>query len=243
MKLYSELAAWYPLLDAPCEHAEEAAFYGDRLAESGDDPARTLLELGSGAGNNAMYLKDRFDVTLVDRAPAMLAVSSELNPGCEHIAGDMRDVRLGRSFDRVLIHDAISYMTTEADLRAAIATAYAHCRPGGAALFAPDHILEHFQPGAAHGGRDDDRRGLRYLEWTHELDPAGTTYSVDFAYLLRDGDLPVRLEHERHRMGLFPRAAWLRIIEEVGFRPTVVVFNHSELPPGTYELFLGTRPR
>lgn len=34
----------------------------------------------------------------------------------------------------VLIHDAICYMITRADLRATAETAYAHTRPGGAAL-------------------------------------------------------------------------------------------------------------
>jgi hypothetical protein len=40
----------------------------------------------------------------------------------------------------VFVHDAVAYMTTERELRAAIETAFVHCRPGGAALFAPDHV-------------------------------------------------------------------------------------------------------
>jgi len=67
-------------------------------------------------------------MTLVDRSPEMLTVSRALNPDCEHIEGDMRTVRLGRVFDAVLIHDPIMYMTTEPDLRSAMATAFAHCR-------------------------------------------------------------------------------------------------------------------
>ena len=48
----------------------------------------------------------------------MLALSATLNPECEHLEGDMRTLRLGRTFDVVFIHDAISYLTTEDDLRA-----------------------------------------------------------------------------------------------------------------------------
>lgn len=242
-KLYSELASWYPLLDPPGEHAEEAAFFGDRLSEAGDRPARTLLELGSGGGGNAVHLKARFEMTLVDRSPEMLAVSRALNPECEHVSGDMREARLGRLFDRVLIHDAICYMTTETDLRAAIRTAFDHCRAGGAALFAPDHVREHFRSSTDHGGFDSDGRRLRYLEWTHDPDPAGTTYAVDFAYLLQEGDGSPWTESERHVLGVFPRATWLALMAEVGFVPEVVIFNHSELPPDTYELFVGTKPR
>ena len=47
----------------------------------------------------------------------MLALSRALNPECEHLAGDMRTLRLGRVFDAVFVHDAVCYMTTRADLR------------------------------------------------------------------------------------------------------------------------------
>ena len=204
-------------------------------------PLRTLLELGSGGGNNASYLKARFDMVLVDRSPGMLAVSRALNPECEHVQGDMRTVRLGREFDAVFVHDAICYMTSEDDVRQAIATAYAHCRPGGAALFVPDHLRENFSPSTDHGGHDGDNRGLRYLEWTWDPDPTDTTYVVDFAYLLRSPDGSVHVEHERHVEGLFGRDEWLRWLEDAGFDPRVVPFDHSELEPGSYELFVCTK--
>lgn len=86
----------------------------------------------------------------------MLAVSAALNPDCEHRQGDMRTVRIGRTFDAVFVHDAVMYMTTERDLRAAIETAFVHCRPGGAALFAPDCVCETFVSETEHGGHDGD---------------------------------------------------------------------------------------
>lgn len=36
MKLYDELAEWWPLLSSPADYAEEAAFFGDRLHAAGD---------------------------------------------------------------------------------------------------------------------------------------------------------------------------------------------------------------
>src|SRR6185436_20585470 len=130
-KLYNELAEWWPLMSAPADYAEEAALYQRALLEACERPAQTLLELGSGGGNNASHLKARFSMVLVDRSPGMLRVSRALNPDCEHVEGDMRTVRLGREFDCVFVHDAVVYMTTEDDLRRAIETAYLHCKPGG----------------------------------------------------------------------------------------------------------------
>ena len=87
----------------------------------------------------------------------------------------MRTLRLGRTFDAVLVHDAVMYMTTEADLRQAIETAYVHVRPGGVAVFAPDFVKETFKPSTDHGGHDGDGRALRYLEWSFDPDPDDTT--------------------------------------------------------------------
>ena len=237
--LYGPLASWWPLLSAPAEYAEEAAFYRQVLEGAGVEPLETVLELGSGGGNNASWLKRRFRMTLVDRSPDMLAVSRALNPECEHVEGDMRTVRLGREFDAVFVHDAIAYMTSEEDLLRAMRTARVHCRPGGAALFVPDHVRETFRPSTSHGGEDRDGRGLRYLEWSWDPDPSDTIVLSDFAYLLREEDGSVRVVHDRHEEGLFPRAVWMEALEKAGFTDVQVIpFAHSEVEEGL-EVFLG----
>jgi SAM-dependent methyltransferase len=200
---------------------------------------RTVLELGSGGGNNASHLKAHFELTLVDVAPAMLRVSRLLNPECEHVHADMREARLGRVFDAVFVHDAVSYMTTERDLARTFETAWVHCRPGGVALFCPDYLKETFQPRTGHGGHDRMLRSLRYLEWVWDPDPSDTTIVTDFAYILRDKD-GVRVEYERHVLGLFPRTAWLALLSNQGFQATAERLPSSE--PGVYEVLVCLKP-
>jgi hypothetical protein len=171
----------------------------------------------------------------------MLAHSRKLNPDCEHQQGDMRSIRLERQFDRVFIHDAICYMTTLEDLRLTIETAYHHCRPGGGAVFAPDHVHETFQPATDHGGNDGDERSLRYLEWAWDPDPSDTSYVVDYVYVLRESDGSIRTEHDRHVEGLFRRAEWLSVLRGVGFNAKAVTFQHSDVDY-PLEIFVGTRP-
>jgi SAM-dependent methyltransferase len=241
-RLYRELAAWWPLLSPPQGYFEEATFYRRLLEAACTPPPQSLLELGSGGGHNASHLKARFALTLVDRSPEMLAVSRALNPECEHVVGDMRSVRLGRLFDAVFIHDAIDYLTTEAELGAAFATAFAHCRPGGALLVVPDHVRERFEPRAEHGGHDaPDGRGMRYLAWSFDPDPDDTLVVTEFAYLLRERDGSVRVEHDRHVTGLFPRDTWLRLLREAGFAPSVVE-DPTQDAEGR-EVFVGRKPR
>lgn len=240
MRIYSDLAPWFHLLTHPSSYEEEASYYAQVLEAASDGRVHTLLELGSGGGNNASYLKHRFDCTLTDLSEEMLELSRTINPECEHIQSDMRTLRLGRTFDVVFVHDAVDYMTTEADLSAAIGTAAAHTRPGGVALIVPDTVRETFAPGTDHGGHDGpDGRSLRYLEWTYDPDPEDTTYEVDFALILREPDRPPRVEHDHHTLGIFARSVWLDLLRKAGLEP---VSAQVEDPfPGEHEVFVTRR--
>lgn len=235
-RLYDELAGWFHLLTAPDEYASEAAAILNLLRDHVDGPLETLLELGSGGGNTASHLRAHLRLTLTDVSPAMLDLSRTLNPECEHLVADMRSGRLDRTFDAVLIHDAIMYMATRADLRAALETAFVHLRPGGALVVAPDCVGETFQPRVEHGGHDGAGRALRYLEWTYDPDPGDTSYVADFAILLREGADEMRVRYDRHVLGLFPRTTWLDLLREVGFEPSASVEGWQG------EVFVGIRP-
>jgi SAM-dependent methyltransferase len=240
-RFYGELAEWWPLISPPGEYAEEAA-YAAILLRDGDPPVRTVLELGSGGGHNAVHLKADFVLTLVDLSPAMVAMSERLNPECEHLVGDMRTVRLDREFDAVFVHDAVQYLTTEADLAAAVETSFVHLRPGGVAVFMPDEIRETYEAGADHGGTDgEDGRGVRYLEWSWDPDPDDDEYSTEYAFLLREVDGSVRAVHETHRLGLFPEARWLAILRAAGFEPRAITEVTTEDRPPR-RVFVARKP-
>lgn len=179
--------------------------------------------------------------TLVDIEAAMLALSRRLNPECEHISADMRSLSLGRVFDCVLIHDAISYMTSSEDLSRAVCTAFTHTAPGGVALFQPDFVTETFSPGTETGGSDTKGRALRYIEWRWTPDLRSDIYITDMAYLLRDDTGSVGVVSDRHVMGLFPRDLWMQLIEAAGFKPLAIPFEHSSYSKTGFEVFLGLK--
>ena len=154
----------------------------------------------------------------------------------------MRSIRLDRAFDGVLVHDAVVYMTTRADLEGAIATAFAHTAPGGVALFQPDYVSETFESGVETGGSDAAGRALRYLEWRWASDPKDDHYVTDMAYLLRDERGAVEVIHDRHVMGLFSRSVWMSLIGAAGFRPLAASLpGSSDRDPG-HAVFLGLKP-
>ena len=234
--MYSELAKWWPLLSPPGHYVKEAQDLRAMLQAAFDAPPRTLLELGSGGGSLAFHLKDTLQLTLTDVSADMLAVNRALNPECEHIQGDMRTLDLGRTFDVVLIHDAIMYCTDAPAVRAALATAARHCRRGGVTLVLPDCVKETFTPETDHGGEDaPDGRGLRFMEWTTDPDPSDDTFETFYVFVLRDADGTTVVEHELHVEGLFHRAAWLEWLDAAGFDAT------SRIDPWSRDVFIARR--
>lgn len=216
--IYDELVSWYPMLDPLEEHEQECALFIELLRGAIEGQAKTLLELGAGAGNNGYYLKRAFACTLTDLSAPMLALSRALNPECTHALGDMRTIALDERFDAVVVHDAIVYMLTERDLSRVAHNVFDHLRPGGAALFIPDCVRDNFgEETDVHIIEDEQTdRAMRCMSWMWDPDPQDTTYTVEYAYLLREGDRSHSV-HDVHLEGLFSEADWRRVLEGAGF--------------------------
>lgn len=217
-RLYGDLAWLWPILSDPADYRNEARQWLTVLrAELGEGRHR-VLELGVGGGHNLFNLAGEFEVTAVDLSEAMLEISARLNPAVSHVAGDMRTVRLGSTFDAVLIHDAISYLLTEDDLRRTFATAAVHLRPEGVLVIAPDFYRETF-PDPFVEVQEPRRQGnleVTYYGYTHNPDPSDTVIESIMLYFIRqDGRL--RIEEDLHRHGLFPLETWTGLMAAAGF--------------------------
>jgi SAM-dependent methyltransferase len=231
-RLYRDLASWWPLISPPQEYTEEAVYLSALLGSAGDPaaPVRTVLDLGSGGGHVALHLKHKFTLMLVDISQDMLDVSWRLNPECPHRQGDMRTMRLGQSFDAVLVHDAIDYITTASELQEVIGTALAHCRPGGIALFVPDHVSDTFSELTGGGGGDTDSAGRQgsFRERTWDPDPSDDWVQAEYEFTLRAADGTTEVVRETHRLGAFSTATWQRFLSEAGFE--LLPSSWPELP-------------
>lgn len=241
--MYHEQAEWFHLLTAPAEYEEEATFYFKEAVKILGRTPGSCLELGSGGGNNASHYKAWVEgpVVLSDRSPEMLALSRTINPELEHVQGDMLEVRLGRTFDLVFVHDAAAYLTTEDQIRRLAETMYVHCNEGGAIVLCPDNFAENLEYETDHGGHDGDGRAMRYLEWVTPGTPGTYEYFVDYAYIYHEDGQPPRFVHDRHVCGALPRQMWFDALTDAGFKDVYSTpLLHSEVPDGTYEV-LGAR--
>lgn len=240
-RIYDDLADLLPLVAPPSEYAAEAAHWLEVLAEFVPRPRPTVLELGAGGGHNLSHLTAHVEATAVDLSPAVLALCGRLNPGVSLVQGDMRTLRLDKRFDAVLIHDAISYMTSEADLLAAFTTAAAHLERGGVLIVSPDEFADTFtSPTIGHETYTDGARRVTWFEYAHDPDPADGTVETIMTFVVED-EAGVRIEHDRHVTGLFPRATWLALLARAGFRVEARAFALEGLAR-PYELLVGVLP-
>jgi SAM-dependent methyltransferase len=238
-RLYDDLAFLMALISPPEEYAEESGHWRTVLREKLGPGRHSILELGVGGGHNLSHLVPEFDATGVDISEAMLAHCRRLNPDVALHQGDMRNVRLGTKFSAVLIHDAISYMLTEADLAATFETAAAHLERGGTFITSPDHFLETFSsPDIEHATHRQGDTEVTYFQYAHHADKSDTMVESIMTYLIRS-QARVRIEYDRHVTGLFPKATWLRLLSGSGFSTEVKSFRLQGLER-PYELLVGT---
>lgn len=234
LRLYSDLAHLWPIISPPEEYMVEAQEWLDVIRERLDSSAGvghglpTLLELGCGGGHLLSHLTEHFITEAVDISPEMLEISRGLNPQTLHHLGDMRDVRLGRGFDVVAIHDAINYMTTEGDLRTAIETAAIHLNQGGVLLLAPDCVRETFTgPRVVEWTKEAEDRSVTFIEYMGKPRPGSTTIESVFVFVI-DEDGEIRVEVDRHTGGLFPTETWLGLLQAEGLEAEYIQTNAYE---------------
>ena len=213
-------------------------FFGDVIREELGVGRHKLLELGVGGGHNLSHLTADFDCTAVDLSSDMLALSKGLNPGVEHRVGDMRNTRLERIFDAVLVHDAASYLLSEQDLTETFATAAAHLRPGGLLMVAPDWVQETFPDGWVYNwDRQQGGIEVNIQEVMVDPDPLDTQVESTYTYTIKkDGETTV--EVDTHITGLFPIQTWSGLMGQAGFTVEVRPLPPNEGGYGSW-LFIG----
>ena len=237
-RLYYDLAYLWPIISPPEEYYYGACYWRDALRETLGPGRHRLLELGVGGGHNLSHLTGEFHCTAVDLSPDMLGMSKRLNPRVEHHLGDMRTIRLNQTFEAVLIHDAVSYLLTEADIQRTFQTASLHLRGNGVLLVAPDWVEETFPDGWVFTWeRKKSNIEVEIEEYMVDPDPSDTQVESTYTYTIkRDG--VVSVERDTHVTGLFPINTWIRLLEEAGFSVELRALPPNEGGYGSW-LFVG----
>lgn len=226
-RLYGDLAWVWPIISPPEDYIEETEFFSKVIREHSKDEVKTLFHLGCGGGHNDYTFKKHFKVTGVDSNEAMLELAKRLNSEVHYSLGDMRTLRLGKTFDAVTILDSISYMLTEEDLRAAFLTAFYHLNPGGVLLSIAEETVERFQQNRIRCSQHN-KGGIEisFIENIYDPNPNDTTCELTLVFLIRCGG-KLEIETDRHLCGVFGLSTWQKLLKDVGFRVQQTEFRAS----------------
>ena len=230
-RLYSDLAWVWNYLSPPSHYGEEVATFHRRFVRGGVPAQGTVLHLGSGGGSVDSHLKQNYRVTGVDLSPAMIEIARGHNPEVEYVVGDIRDVRLGRTFDAVLLHDASTYLLTPEEMLAAFRTGAAHLRPGGVMVYLPEELRGRLHQ---HETRvrtiGDEALSVTTVEVDFDPDPDDGWFEITFVFLIRRAGV-LEVVHDTHRMGVWELDDLLALIHEAGFETLVEPWELSDLQP------------
>jgi len=220
-RLYADLAWLWPLWGDPSEYALYCENATRLIKKYAQREVCMLLNVCCGGGKNVFNLKKHFAVTGLDISPDMLNLARKLNPECRFIQADMRTFSLPEKYDSILIDDGVAYMTTEADLRAAFERAYAHLNPGGVMFVGPDDTKETFVQNRtlvsySTSSAKPAHIEVVFIENDFDPDPEDTAYDAVQIYIIRENG-KLRIEHDFHRLCIFPLETWRRLLHEIGF--------------------------
>ena len=247
MSVFAAYSRYYDLLYRDKDYAAEAR-YVHELVQQHHPAARTMLDLGCGTGRHAQLLSQHgYTLTGVDLSEEMLKVARAASPALGFVQGDVRTVRLGKTFDVVasLFH-VMSYQTTNADLRAALETIREHLAPGG--LF----VFDCWYGPAVLTSRPETRVKRLEDESIHVtrlaepvLHPNENVVDVNYHVLIRDKQSGAVEElRETHKMRYLFAPEVQLLLEDAGLRLTQIREFMSEREPGfdTWTaVFIGTK--
>ncbi len=188
-KLYSQLAqVYHEMYQSIFDYQRDYRRWHAILKRHG---CKRVLEIGCGTGNLAPYfLKHGYNYTGMDIAAAMLRIARREVPTARFERGDMRWFSSGTKFDAVVIGGrSFAYMTTNADVRCALACIRKALKPGG--LLAFDNfdakaIFGNFKKRVSDKIVQGNKTFVRHSSLSMNLQ-TGWTWNWDAVYAVQEG--------------------------------------------------------
>jgi SAM-dependent methyltransferase len=231
----------YDLVYQDKDYTAECAVLMDAFENDASRRVRRVLDLGCGTGGHALVLASTgFEVTGVDRSPAMLAEAARkaraTKVDVSWVAADIRGLGLRRKFDAaVMMFAVLGYQIEDADVLATLESARRHLAPGGILAFDVWHGPTVLAEGPSERRRTFEHGNVRLERVSRgTLDQERSTCRVDISLheVNESGDSGGELT-EHHEMRYFSPEEIDKFASEAGFELVALRgFPDPSLPPG-----------
>lgn len=228
-KIWTELARYYDKIHHRKDYRKEVDFL-EKVFKKHRLKVRDILDVACGTGNHAAVLVRRgYNVVGIDLHEEMLEIAREKVRNVKLVEGDMRDLKLDRTFDVVIcMFNSIAYNQTLSELRRTLSGFRKCLKARGIIVFDNHFLRERF----VHGyrgvmGYDDDELTIARFSFSEKLGKKGR---ITFSYLIREGNDFNYIRGDVHEFGLFSLSEIIEAMKEAGFA-TEVYWNFTMRRP------------
>jgi len=212
--MYSKSAALYDAVYSFKDYQTEVELIKGMIESNKQSGGTDLLDLACGTGAHIAYLRSHYQVVGIDLDPQMVDIARRKFPEVSFHVADMMDFRLEQRFDAVVcLFSSIGYLKEEKRLINAVQNMVDHLKPGGVLAIEPWFSPDMFKPGTVHATFvDQPELKIARMNISQQV---GNNSVFDFHYLVAT---PEKVEHftERHELGLFTHAQYMRAFELAG---------------------------
>jgi dTDP-3-amino-3,4,6-trideoxy-alpha-D-glucopyranose N,N-dimethyltransferase len=179
--------------------------------------ARSLLDVGCGAGGHLEHFVELFDrVEGLELSEDMLVAAKAKLPDSPLHQGDMRAFDLGRRFDAIVcLFGSIGHTMNDGELRGTLECFARHLADGGVVVIEPWWFLEKFIDGYVSG--DVVTSGPRTIARISHTVRSGDVSTMDVHFLVADPETGARHFAETYQHKLFSRDQYESAFAAAGF--------------------------
>lgn len=233
--MYDNFASVYDTLMDDYDYDAWSLYYLDLMRGPDGRLPKRAAECACGTGSlTVRFAQSGIAMTGIDLSAAMLrqAEKKARQWGVEaaFVRQDMKKLALPRRVGAVLATcDGVNYLTTEQDVRAFFAAAYASLVPGGMLLFdcSSRHKLEEMMGNSFFG---EERDGIATL-WQNHLNKETHVLSMDVTFFVREEDGRYRRFREQHHQRAHSAEELHLWLEQEGFEDIKVFGEMSKHAP------------
>ncbi len=213
----------YELFSHDQDFKKEAEFVVRVIKRAKRSKGSSLLNVGCGTGSHDRFLKRHFHVTGMDLNPDMLRLARKKNPKIPYVTGDMKKMKLNRTFDVITaLTGVMCYNYTYEDLSATLKNFHQHLEPGGVLVYDVPAVKE-----TAFGKKNrflaltstssvGDTDAV-VIDYPYDPDKRDTTFETHLVFLLRKNRGPLQIISDRHLQGLFQGKKVEAMLRKTGF--------------------------
>ncbi len=227
-RLYNQFQWVWDMIGTIEDYEKLARYIAGRIRKHETLQTKTLLHLGCGSGCIDHHLKGQFIITGVDLSEKMLESARLKNPECEYIQGDMRDVRVDRLFDVVIIPESIDYMRSEEDIVQAFSNAGRMLNKDGFLMVMVGYDPEQFPQNRTTVEQvTSNGTELTFIENNYTNYPYSNSFEATFIFMIRDKGKP-QIMLDVHTLGLFGKEVWKNGMKKAGLDTEIITDPYLE---------------